>query len=736
MAALNDDTSRWMEAESSEETAFADLACRECRRRKSKCNRVIPVCSLCIKFRRRCIYEKQTKTPLTRRHLTEVEGELARTKALLESLSRGPSNNVAPSSNGVNEDNTTLEQLTSPTNQSQQTPQTPQALPTSATTAHPTAFGGHQRTEEPLYQDQSFHVRSYQSNRTAIARHRPSSSRQTPSSESTKAQALILETPPASGDFDWDERTGRQNGDQFVDGMASLTSNSNGGGYLGVASGAALLRLTDSRPPNEADQPFNNVESHPSTIPTAIWSLSQLEPFIDAYFRLYHVSYPIVHEATFRAQFMEVIPRPTTLAWQVLLYVVAAIGAYSTATQPTDIDLGLFEAAKARLSIDMLETGNLTIVQGLTLISNYLQKRNKPNSGYNYTGLARRIAMGIGLHKEFPNWDATPLMLEMRRRVWWGLYIFDVGAIITFSRPLDFPEGGIETEIPLNVHDSDITAGTRNMPPPAQETTVYSHLRAQSTFHLATCQIYARIISTPYPSATEMLELDDMLIQQWLLSLPQYYQEHVTQTPRNILAHSILRCRYRNFRILMYRPFLVRRMITRDIDRSRTNQPEDHQSSEIAIQRCLDNAQESIDLIANMWFEGQKPMMACWYGLYFLFQAVLIPVICLRNQPQSPAANSWLAQVTTAIHVIESMAQLNPSAQRCLGVIRSLCGAYLVPNTDVDGWDATQESPQTQLNGLYPLLWPTLDTAQFEGVDNMLQESTIMEFMNQIPDFG
>jgi hypothetical protein len=163
-------------------------------------------------------------------------------------------------------------------------------------------------------------------------------------------------------------------------------------------------------------------------------------------------------------------------------------------------------------------------------------------------------------------------------------------------------------------------------------------------------------------------------------------------------------------------------MITRDIDRSRdgSGHPEDQQSADIAIQRCLDNAQESIDLISNMWFEGSRPMMACWYGLYFIFQAVLIPVICLRNQPQSSAASSWLAQVTTAIHVIESMAQLNPSAQRCLGVIRSLCGAYLVPNTDVDGWDATQESPQTQLNGLYPLLWPTLDTAQFEGVDNML----------------
>lgn len=182
--------------------------------------------------------------------------------------------------------------------------------------------------------------------------------------------------------------------------------------------------------------------------------MSQLEPFVDAYFRLYHCSYPIVHEATFRAQFMEIIPRPSGNAWHVLLFVISALGVFTSATQPTDIDFALFDAAKERLSIDVLETGNIVLVQALTLISNYLQKRNKPNSGYNYMGLARRVAMGIGLHKEFPTWDATLLTLEMRRRVWYCLYIFDIGAIITFSRPLDFPEQGVDVQLPLNTHDS------------------------------------------------------------------------------------------------------------------------------------------------------------------------------------------------------------------------------------------------------------------------------------------
>lgn len=217
--------------------------------------------------------------------------------------------------------------------------------------------------------------------------------------------------------------------------------------------------MTDSRSTEKVDTYGPDQQSELSSfyqppVSFALTSLSQLEPFVDAYFQLYHCSYPIVHEATFRAQFMEVIPRPSGHAWQVLLFVIATLGAFTTATKPTDVDVGLFEEAKVRLSIDVLETGNLLLVQALALVSNYLQKRNKPNSGYNYMGLARRIAMGIGLHKEFRTWEASLLTIEMRRRCWYCLYIFDVGGIITFSRPLDFPGDGIDVELPMNVHDS------------------------------------------------------------------------------------------------------------------------------------------------------------------------------------------------------------------------------------------------------------------------------------------
>lgn len=281
-----------------------------------------------------------------------------------------------------------------------------------------------------------------------------------------------MEKPPQD-DFEWDEldpiilhqspgsRTdaGAETGeeDQIKDGMASLAVDDKEAGYLGVASGAALLRILE---PNTARYTTSSNHSQPPYQRRLPSILAQPDinrhigdAMIDAYFKRFHLSYPILHEPTFRAQYSEVIPQPHGRSWPVLAYVVAAIGVYSSAATVGDLDLRLFEHAKSMLSFDFLEVGNLTLVQGLTLISNLQQKRDKPNSGYNYLGLAVRMAIGLGLHKEFPGWNISPLNMEIRRRVWWSLCVFDVGATITFSRPMVWPYDGVEVSFPLNVTD-------------------------------------------------------------------------------------------------------------------------------------------------------------------------------------------------------------------------------------------------------------------------------------------
>lgn len=179
---------------------------------------------------------------------------------------------------------------------------------------------------------------------------------------------------------------------------------------------------------------------------------------MDAFFLNYHTSYPFVHEATFKAQFYEQVPRPHGQAWQILLNTILALGAWSIGDDNSDLDITFYQEARSHLQqVSVFETGNLTLILALLLLSNYAQKRNKPNTGWNFLGLAVRMAMSLGLHKEFPGWKISLLQREMRRRLWWGVYIFDSGAAKTFGRPILLPEDSVmDSKHVLNIHDEVI----------------------------------------------------------------------------------------------------------------------------------------------------------------------------------------------------------------------------------------------------------------------------------------
>ncbi|KAI5369975.1 hypothetical protein Slin15195_G008530 [Septoria linicola] len=528
----------------------------------------------------------------------------------------------------------------------------------------------------------------------------------------SRASAYQIEEPPARAeDFSWNEREAMQSPqshgqsdqvyDSNVDGMASLSVEDKGAGYLGVASGAAMLKLLLPEPVARTHDEISlgsvglnaTSSAYHGWVPTPIFwerqiGMINLDEAIDAYFAVYQKAYPIVHEPTFRAQYARAIGRPDGDSWNALAYIVAAIGMFSTATCNTSQDLDLFEAAKSNISIASLESGNLTLVQTLSLMANYLQKRNQPNSGYNYLGLALHMALSLGLHKEFKNWHITPLEMEVRRRTWWTLFVFFSGAMVTFSRPPSWPTHGVEVALP--------TAGDD-----------ISAVSSQARFHLATNDIFARLISRDFPSATELLRLDDEQLECWRSSWSDISSAKSNDTELNRL---IMELRYRNFRIIMYRFHLIKHMLhSSDIGDPATQQ---------VIDRCLFEARNSIAAVHAYWSAlglGERHRMASWYCLYFIFQAALIPIICSRANPSSPQASEWGAQLHSVLSVIDSMKHNNPASLKCYQFIVRLCGDFLgINNAPAGGtYQPAQESPETQLPGLHGMLWPGAENDTF-----------------------
>ncbi|KAJ0107914.1 hypothetical protein J7T55_007126 [Diaporthe amygdali] len=780
---------------------FADQACKECRRRKSKCNKAIPTCNLCVKYRRHCLYEKHSRTPLTRKHLTEVEERLERAEHLVRQMravlpphllprkNAAPAQGPRPTSSDPSFDFSKIEQPGSSSHSSDaadgQAHIKPDPSDDAPFDAEPTP--GSIATPNPSGADVK-----------PASEHGPprEPGRLAPHRVPQRGMSTILESPPVTDDFEWDEQDNMVNAafspdmndadDAALDGMASLTVSEKEGGYLGVASGAAFIRLLEPSMRRRSNQTRSrpSMTSYPSLTMQPNPNRQIADIMIDAYFKLFHLNYPIIHEPTFRAQFSEIIPRPHGDPWLVLAYVVAAIGVWSSAKTSDNLDLTLFAQARSILSFNFLELGNLTLVQALTLTSNYQQKRDRPNSAYNYLGLAVRMAMGLGLHKEFQGWNISPLNMEIRRRVWWSLCVFDCGATITFSRPLTWPFDGVEVSLPRNVHDRELTPNSLNYPPETEDITPYTAVRTQAAFHVATNFIYRRVIGKPLPSAEELVELDKERIEPWIKSIPPYFAESAKVPPKYTFAHVTISWRYRNFRIIMYRPFVIRKAFRARDGRNLDETP----ASLHAYNTCLADAKYTIQSISNYWVNSEQGRMAAWYALYFIFQAALIPCICLRNLPLSDQAADWRQQINTTLQIIAGLAPLNASAQRCYGVIAELCGRYLdhVPppfpqaspsphaamppssmgRTPSNGHNMAahansnsshhhhgghqmqqqqqqqqqdpyqqhmdemmlpiDESPQTQMNSVYPMMWPNVPA--FEAADQFMDDAW-MDFL-------
>ncbi|KAH9208330.1 fungal-specific transcription factor domain-containing protein [Leptodontidium sp. 2 PMI_412] len=432
------------------------------------------------------------------------------------------------------------------------------------------------------------------------------------------------------------------------------------------------------------------------------------------------------------------------------MYVVAAIGAFMAATRPNDDDLVLFHCARSHLSINMLEVGNLTLVQSLTLISNYLQKRDRPNSSYNYLGLAVRMALGLGLHKDFPRWKSNLLHEEMRRRTWWCLYIFDAGSTITFGRPLTIPSAGIDAKLPINTFDSNLTASTTSSPGNVESPTIYTNVRVQSQFHLLTTSLYNRIISKPFPSARQVLVWDDLYIGKWLKLVPEYYKEDAVVPERNVLAHAIMTWRYKHLRMVIYRPFLIQKalMASQHVSSQTSTGNSDGNSdtgsysassvfTEESCERCLRESHDTIRHVSNFWQNNPHTRMACWYALYFLFSATLVPVISLRNDPQSSKAGKWREDVEIATQVIKSMGELSTFSEKCVQTLEKLTVGYTRGNDGHDTAisevglipDSTNESPITQILSMHSMMWPDLPDFSLE---EQLWENTGLAYLQNM----
>ena len=95
-----------------------------------------------------------------------------------------------------------------------------------------------------------------------------------------------------------------------------------------------------------------------------------------------------------------------------------------------------FQRSKKLLHFDILDEGNIKVVQALLLMGQYLQCTKMPGRCWIVVGLATRVAQGLGLHRDAHNINngryktngngcTRQLERELRKRLWGGCLVLD-----------------------------------------------------------------------------------------------------------------------------------------------------------------------------------------------------------------------------------------------------------------------------------------------------------------------
>lgn len=599
-------------------TPIVEQACDSCRKRKLRCSKELPKCSKCLKHNWECCYSpKAVRSPLTRVHLNYVEKKLATWERLFHELFPG----IDPEKALQGKGSQNLREL----------------------------IGSATSNSIPGNKDEIT---------TAKTLVRPMHQPQLPQDE--------IPDDPLYG-FDWIEEDDSVHKD---DGMCALNINPNHKGYFGLGSSTVLLRSLK----------VNDIAPKLQRVPSIVketYSLSAkyvTSKFIDAYFSQYHTNYPFIHKETFMAQYKDQL-RPSSMdIWQILLNTVLALGCWCINGESSDVDIYYYQNAKSYLSSVVFETGSVSLVVALTLLSSYVQKRNKPNSGWNYLGLATRMAISLGLHHEFPKMEET--LLEQRRRVWWGTYTLDCAVSITYGRPINLPPlNNIDVGLPSNIHEGQVV----------EYPTYYSGLIEATKFAQLASGIFSRMVSKPCPTAVECLQLSDK-INTFVEQLPMYFHENTTiahkysripgdaKIPEWLsLARYKLIWRYQNLTIVVLRPFIWEIITKHHNSDSISNDT----CAEKCRALCLETAHKTILSVSNFIRNHKVTMFSSWYATYFLFNAALIPIFSLIGAPSDKNSDDWKSQITTTRQLLEVLKKDNSTAERFIAVIDETCGGLL-----------------------------------------------------------
>ncbi|KAJ5802458.1 uncharacterized protein N7503_004908 [Penicillium pulvis] len=141
-----------------------------------------------------------------------------------------------------------------------------------------------------------------------------------------------------------------------------------------------------------------------------------------------------------------------------------------------------FAVEQALVRAGFLHTRKLIVLQAAVLFLSSACDPQDAHFVWTMIAVVTRLALSMGLHRDSSHFGLGPFETEMRRRLWWYIYLLDVRSSESQATSPQIREGDYDTKLPLNINDDDVSSDMVETPP---ERTGFTEM----TLTLVRCEI-------------------------------------------------------------------------------------------------------------------------------------------------------------------------------------------------------------------------------------------------------
>ncbi|KAI1352830.1 fungal-specific transcription factor [Xylaria sp. FL0043] len=176
------------------------------------------------------------------------------------------------------------------------------------------------------------------------------------------------------------------------------------------------------------------------------------DKLLHSYYSVVHVMTPIIHWPSFQRDVDRLYQgsdlRQVPTSWLAMFFALLAVGCLFSGDPGPERTLkaGEFMDASKGLMDPWADDYVLDDVRSLYLIGVALYEMNLKSAAWNWLGRAIRCGQDLELHLEFGT--RARVEADMRRRVWWAIYIFDRTLAFEIGRPFMIDDDDCDVTLP------------------------------------------------------------------------------------------------------------------------------------------------------------------------------------------------------------------------------------------------------------------------------------------------